>query len=1186
MKKFLSALLAVVMVVAMLPTGIAFAADGDNTDIVFDFVASVKQVEADGVTFAGSGYTDTFSVNTALVEYMPEGIAVSSSTLGLQANSIRWHKGSGIRMCNHYADWITQTGVGRANKFLFDITISAEQAGWYRPSIKLQASTPAANVYANYMMSGTEIKYLGDVSCAEGMNNNQLNPVYLAEGTHTLVMACYAPGNGQPTTYISSITLHAVNETPTVVASSVTAPETLEVGTTGTVDASALTLSDAVASYELATYAMNANAVYAGASTVDYIKVTSSNQYVATVAKTDATTSKITPLHEGTTTLTITPVVGGVEQTAMAATKTLTVTDPTNIKFDFDEFSTLFVSADAATDEKPIAKHQAISSTPLLANFAVVDTTNGATPIWQPSGGGIRYRATGANWLATDRYNDKIVLDIEVAAGKAGWYTPFVSFSGNHEATTSEPKVAASVYHVANGKANFLGDAATGQTYLNPVYLEEGTNKIVFAGISKATYSAYIYKLYFNKLAAAPTFSAPAIADLPETVAIDETVVATASVSIGEKAYQLEEAGMNTSNFFKTAEKATYIKVASSVEGIVEVSDPVVSGVNNKTTASFSVKGLKAGTTTLTFTPVINGVEKAELATTKTVNVKALNLSYNLRFSQETIEGKYGAEAWGVANKTYTVLFSAMGSLKDIMPEGLTLSSINGINELRWQTNTALRFGNHNADWATNGGNKNHIAFDIAIGAGAEGWYRPNIELDLGLPNGQNFYAYMISGDEVKYLGNINALGKRLNPIYLEEGTYTLLLGCYSKTTNGQPTTYISAVNLYRCEGAPVVKEFEASIPSAVQLNSTGTVSMTTLKLTDEGSYDFAEYAANTDGTSAGRNTTDMNNYMLVESSEPSVATVVRVDAKTWRIKPVREGTTTITATPIINGVAQAPVQTKTVMVTYPNESLSGSQNIIVDAVVGNAGEYDTTGLIDTNGIAVGSVTPVAVGSTVTLTANSTDDLAFLYWYNGNTKKILSDQETYSFEVGTKGAIYAKYASTSGELVEYASAAGQLVDESYTEFGSNFREVGDYYTLYAEEIDETNVEEVEETNENAVYWTKDGEIVSYDTTYSYYPWTGEEVVSAVTEGEKSDVPAVVLFENGNARMLELVNFDGVEILEKGILFGESSANVNSFSTKAVSTTDAKQFTASSDLTYARAYVIYKDGTSYRVAYSD
>jgi len=69
-------------------------------------------------------------------------------------------------------------------------------------------------------------------------------------------------------------------------------------------------------------------------------------------------------------------------------------------------------------------------------------------------------------------------------------------------------------------------------------------------------------------------------------------------------------------------------------------------------------------------------------------------------------------------------------------------------------------------------------------------------------------------------------------------------------------------------------------------------------------------------------------------------------------------------------------------------------------------------------------------------------------------------------------------------------------------------------------------------------------------------------------------------------MLELVNFDGVEIIEKGILFAETGVpTVDSCYAKAVAVENTKQFAANSEYGNARAYVIYRDGASVKVAYS-
>ncbi len=272
-----------------------------------------------------------------------------------------------------------------------------------------------------------------------------------------------------------------------------------------------------------------------------------------------------------------------------------------------------------------------------------------------------------------------------------------------------------------------------------------------------------------------------------------------------------------------------------------------------------------------------------------------------------------------------------------------------------------------------------------------------------------------------------------------------------------------------------------------------------------------------------------------------------------------------------------------------PNEVVSYSENFYVAAVVADGGiDTTATALISSEDIAIGSINSAALGTTVTLKADSNDTYKFLYWYNGNSKVILSDKEEYTFTVGTKAAIYAKYARADGNLVEHFTAAGQLTDSLSGE--TETKKIGTYYTLIYEKVTAAASELVKKTAEaaNFVAWAKDGKIVSYNAIYNYYPWGNVGEAVEVTEGEKSSVPAVVLFTNSKAYMLELVNFEGVEIIEKGILFaGSGKPTVNSFGAKAVAVTDKTQFTASTDdATVARAYVIYRDGDVIRVAYSD
>ncbi len=268
----------------------------------------------------------------------------------------------------------------------------------------------------------------------------------------------------------------------------------------------------------------------------------------------------------------------------------------------------------------------------------------------------------------------------------------------------------------------------------------------------------------------------------------------------------------------------------------------------------------------------------------------------------------------------------------------------------------------------------------------------------------------------------------------------------------------------------------------------------------------------------------------------------------------------------------------------YPNEEITGDNvSIAVTAIANGAVSADAKALISCdNGIVVGNINSVAIGTQVTLTATETDGYTFLYWYNASSGKILSDAATYTFVAGTNIPVYAKYLANGEELTEYADATGKLVDAEDIKVMPEKPYKKDGYTLYVDDTAVANAEEASVTNANAVYWTKGDKIVSYNTTYTYLKWGSIAEPVAVTEGTKSDVPAVVLFENGGAYMLELVNFEGIEIIEKGIAF---DGDINSCYEKAVSTTDATQFIATGE-GEATAYVIYRDGTSIRVAYSD
>ena len=318
-------------------------------------------------------------------------------------------------------------------------------------------------------------------------------------------------------------------------------------------------------------------------------------------------------------------------------------------------------------------------------------------------------------------------------------------------------------------------------------------------------------------------------------------------------------------------------------------------------------------------------------------------------------------------------------------------------------------------------------------------------------------------------------------------------------------------------------------------------------------------------------------------------------------------GTATVTA-----ALKSDPTKTATVTfnVTAPeaNEEITGDTvSIALTAIVNGAVSADAKALLSESSITAGNINSVAVGSTVTLKAADSANLKFLYWYNGNSGRVLADTEEYSFKAGTNLPIYAKYADANAELVEYFNASGELIAESEGTFNAEPDvTAGSYYKLFKDitaaavkycklicaenSLDKyiyanENVK-VSSSNPNFVAWTKNGKVVSYNNNYSFISWNATEELEVVTDGKASTLPGVALFAEGESYMLELVNFEGVEIIEKGILFAQSGTpTVDACYAKVVANDDTNQFAASSEYGNARAYVIYKDGASFRVAYS-
>lgn len=125
------------------------------------------------------------------------------------------------------------------------------------------------------------------------------------------------------------------------------------------------------------------------------------------------------------------------------------------------------------------------------------------------------------------------------------------------------------------------------------------------------------------------------------------------------------------------------------------------------------------------------------------------------------------------------------------------------------------------------------------------------------------------------------------------------------------------------------------------------------------------------------------------------------------------------------------------------------------------------------------------------------------------------------------------------------------------------------------------------------YWTKNGQIVSYDPEYSFYVSAETINVVAVSDGDSTLKPVISLTStslgliDGKTKyaLFSDRNINGAgTFIESGILIGESSeVSLDAYINRgvSVSTIGKGQFTvrksvASGQTYYAKAYMIYKD----------
>ncbi len=354
---------------------------------------------------------------------------------------------------------------------------------------------------------------------------------------------------------------------------------------------------------------------------------------------------------------------------------------------------------------------------------------------------------------------------------------------------------------------------------------------------------------------------------------------------------------------------------------------------------------------------------------------------------------------------------------------------------------------------------------------------------------------------------------------------------------------------------------------------------------------------------------------------------------KAGTITPKESGEATITAT-------CGDITADATITVLTDELLSGTVSVYVNSLVN--GVASKTGI---DGVVLGNINAVARGKSITLTATGIDGKEFKYWQLASGI-ILSEEESYTFNANSNTAIFGVYESEEDAAdgadvtIRFFNGFGGFIQKVVKAKGTPFSEFASAvtdknYRGYAFEswmnaddsiTDETainkndvvvaqyaeNPAEIYEvtgiinpgyyaydavvtavsTDANFSYWTRNGEIVSYNPTYTFSVW-GDTNVVAVCDGAKTAEPTVILDSEDGLYMTEYSLPEGYIFIEAGIVFSDSGTpSINSCTSKASSKKLSGlhgQFTAkpSGNETIARGYVIYKDVDGHLIAsYAD
>lgn len=279
---------------------------------------------------------------------------------------------------------------------------------------------------------------------------------------------------------------------------------------------------------------------------------------------------------------------------------------------------------------------------------------------------------------------------------------------------------------------------------------------------------------------------------------------------------------------------------------------------------------------------------------------------------------------------------------------------------------------------------------------------------------------------------------------------------------------------------------------------------------------------------------------------------------------------------------------------------------------------------------------------TVSAPDKSGEGYTFSHWVRGTATKgvWVSSDPSYIFNLVSNTYLTAIYVKNDANIVEFFNGNGELLAQKEVVEGkveeptdpkmvgftfidwilgrngdtaipfvnenitNSLRVVADYevesttYTVGDKTDLIYDAEVIKTADSEDTVWKRDGKPVGYGKTYTYNVWSNTTITSEAFTGEKT--PLVYLDTNTKTvgdETAYMIEFDGAdkEIVEVGILFSSAGTpEVGSCMYKATSKTNGGddnhgQFTAkpaNSAQTKVRGYLIYKDGTEYKVEYSD